>query len=162
MRKGIPIYSSRKKTAMTAFKTAILKKMGIAPLANSPKAKSKAEWRTIGGKKKYFRSKWEANYARYLEYLKSQRAILDWEHEPQTFWFEEIKRGVRSYLPDFKVHCKDGGHYFVEVKGYMDAKSKTKISRFKKYYPNEKLVVITAEWFKANSKKLKIVCPGWD
>lgn len=73
--------------------------------------------------------------------------IKGWEHEPKCFWFNEIKRGTRSYLPDFKVSLHDGSHYWVEVKGYFDSKSLTKIKRFRKYYPQEKLVVVSKEWF---------------
>lgn len=73
--------------------------------------------------------------------------IKAWEHEPKTFWFNEIKRGTRSYLPDFKVTVPDGSHYWVEVKGYFDSKSLTKIKRFNKYYPQERLLVVSKEWF---------------
>ena len=85
----------------------------------------------------------ELGYARKLEMLKSTGAIKDFEHEPRVFWFLEIKRGIRCYLPDFRVDNLDGSSHWVEVKGYMDAKSKTKINRFRKYYPEEKLVVVT-------------------
>lgn len=122
----------------------------------------KSAWRTIGGKKKYFRSRWEANYARYLEYLKTKGIIKEWLHEPKTFWFEGIKRGCNSYLPDFKVTKPDGTHYWVEVKGWMCAKSKTKIKRFKKYFPEEELQVKDSSWFKKNSCNIKIVCKGWE
>lgn len=104
---------------------------------------NKPSWRTIGEKTHYYRSKMEASYARQLELMKKSGLIQEWYHEPETFWFLEIKRGVRSYKPDFKVINLDGSHYWVEVKGYMDAKSKTKIKRFNKYYPNEKLIVVT-------------------
>lgn len=123
--------------------------------------KSKAGWREIGGKRCYFRSKWEANYARYLEFLKHQKQILDWEHEPKTFWFDDIRRGVCSYLPDFKVIENDHKQNWIEVKGYMDARSLTKIKRFRKYYPDEILRIIDGKWFKANNKKLKWL-PGWE
>ena len=56
----------------------------------------KAGWREIAGRRIYFRSRWEANYARYLQWLKDRGEIVDWEYEPETFWFEKIKRGVRS------------------------------------------------------------------
>lgn len=82
--------------------------------------------------------------------MKEKGLINDWEHEPKTFWFETIKRGVRSYLPDFKVHNPDGTHYWIEVKGYMDQRSRTKIKRFAKYYPDERLVVYDKEWLKKN------------
>ena len=83
-----------------------------------------------------------------MQFLKERGIIADWLYEPKTFWFNEIKRGVRSYLPDFKVILPDGSHYWAEVKGYMDGKSKTKIKRFNKYYPKEELRVIDAKWFK--------------
>lgn len=108
-------------------------------------------WHEVGGKRIFFRSKWEYKYAMYLQWLKDRYLIQDWEHEPQTFWFNEIKRGTKSYLPDFKVIKFDGSHNWVEVKGYMDSKSKTKIKRFNKYYPEEKLVIIDEKWFKENS-----------
>ncbi len=108
-------------------------------------------WHEIGGRKIFFRSNWEYKYAKYLQFLKEHSAIKEWEHEPQTFWFNEIKRGTRSYLPDFKVTLLDGSYYWAEVKGYFDRKSRTKIKRFKKYYPQEQLVVIEEKWFKTHA-----------
>lgn len=121
-----------------------------------------AGWRTIAGRKLYFRSGWEVSYAWYLQFLKEKKQIKEWEYEPKTFWFESIKRGVRSFLPDFKVVRLDDGHYWVEVKGYMDARSKTKINRFKKYYPEEQLVVVVGAWFKEMRRKLPIVTENWE
>ena len=103
---------------------------------------AKPRWAEVNGKLSYFRSNMEYYYARYLEKLKAEGIIKDFAHEPRCFWFENIKRGVRSYLPDFRVDLADGSYYFVEVKGFMDSKSKTKIKRFRKYYPNERLEVI--------------------
>lgn len=122
----------------------------------------KSEWRTIGNQKKFFRSRWEANYARYLEFLRMNGNISGWEHEPKTFWFLSIKRGARSYLPDFKVINQDGSHYWVEVKGWMDKRSKTKIKRFAKYYPEEKLEIVGVSWFKKNAPILRGVLNGWE
>ena len=100
-----------------------------------------AQWCVINGKNSYYRSKLELGYARHLETLKARGAIKDFEHEPRCFWFLSIKRGIRSYLPDFRVDNLDDTHHYVEVKGYMDSKSATKIKRFRKYYPEEKLIV---------------------
>lgn len=122
----------------------------------------KQGWREIGGKKNYYRSRWEANYARYMQWKKERNEILEWEHEPQTFWFDKIKRGVVTYLPDFKITNLDGSHYWVEVKGYMDAKSKTKINRFKKYFPEEQLVVVTGKWYRKNNRKLGMIIKDWE
>lgn len=121
-----------------------------------------AGWRTIGGQACYYRSMWESNFARWLQYQVDHEMIASWEHEPHTFWFLEIKRGVRSYLPDFKVYNLDGSHYWVEVKGYWDAKSLTKVKRLAKYYPQEKLILIDSKWFLSNNKKLKLIIPGWE
>lgn len=109
--------------------------------------RAKQGWRVIADRRIYFRSEWEAKVARYFQMLKEVGQIKEWEHEPQTFWFNEIKRGTRSYLPDFKITTLCGDHYWVEVKGYMDRKSQTKLKRFKKYYPKEELFVFDEEWF---------------
>ncbi|MCV6900732.1 DUF1064 domain-containing protein, partial [Escherichia coli] len=89
---------------------------------------------------RFFRSSWEANYARYLNWLIAQGEIAKWEFECQTFVFHGITRGVISYTPDFKVYSKDGSHEWHEVKGWMDAKSKAKLKRMAKFYPAEKVV----------------------
>lgn len=124
--------------------------------------KSTAAWRKISGKEYYFRSIWESNYGRYLDLLKRAGHIKSWEHEPDTFWFEEIKRGVRSYLPDFKVITDNDIVIYHEVKGFYDAKSLTKIKRFRKYYPDFRLLIIDKNWFNANSKNLRAVIPDWE
>jgi len=126
-----------------------------------PGSSWKAGWREIGGVRIYARSRWEANYARYLEFLRDHGEIAKWEHEPETFWFEKIKRGVRSYLPDFRVTFKDGRVEFHEVKGWMDARSQTKLKRMKKYHPAVVVRVIDADWFRANRNVRKIV-EGWE
>lgn len=128
----------------------------------APKVKFRQGWRDIGGKDAFYRSRWEANFARYLEWLKVNGHIQDWEHEPETFWFNAIKRGVRSYLPDFRVTETDGRIVYYEVKGYMDAKSKTKIKRFAKYYPDLELRVIKRKEYMEIQKRLGAVIPRWE
>jgi len=124
--------------------------------------KFKQAWRMFGGRRIYFRSSWEANVGRYLQWQKERGEIKDWLHEPKTFWFDGVKRGCVTYLPDFKVIKLDGTHEWLEVKGYMDSKSKTKISRFRKFFPNEKLSILDSKWYKLNSKKLSLIIPGWE
>jgi hypothetical protein len=109
----------------------------------------------------YFKSRWEANVARYLEFLKGRGEINDWKYEPETFWFEKIKRGVRSYTPDFRVEETSGAVVYWEVKGYMDARSKTKIKRMRIYHPDIKLVLIDREGYKAISKWSRLIL-GWE
>ena len=115
---------------------------------------------TIGGKTNFFRSSWEVNIAAYFEFLKSKNEIKEWEYEPHVFWFENIKRGIRSYKPDFRITNNDDTQYYVEVKGWMDDKSKTKIKRMKKYYPSVKLDVIESKRYRQISKWSKII-PNW-
>ena len=122
----------------------------------------KVGWREFGGVRKYYRSRWEANYGRYLEWLRTQGQIASWEHEPDTFWFENIKRGVRSYLPDFKVTEIGGSHAYHEVKGWMDSRSKTTIKRFRKYYPNETLIVVDKTTYAAIERNMSRMIGGWE
>jgi hypothetical protein len=131
------------------------------PFAN-PRGNWKAGWREIGEKRNYFRSRWEANYARYLEWLRSIGQIADWEHEAKTFWFEGIKRGCVSYLPDFKVTNPSGSVEWHEVKGWMDARSKTTIERMGRYHPSEKLVVIREKQYEEIRRKVSSLIPGWE
>jgi hypothetical protein len=107
-------------------------------------------------------SKMEANYARYLKFLQLNGQIKGWEYEPETFWFESIRRGVRSYKPDFKVHLNDGTYEWHETKGYMDNRSQTKLKRFAKYYPKEKMVLIEYPRYKAIEKTVKGLIPHWE
>lgn len=109
----------------------------------------------------YVRSGWEANYARYLNWLKSRGEIESWEYEPQTFWFLAIKRGTRSYKPDFKVSEK-GKEYFVEVKGYMDAKSLTKIKRMRIYHPTVDLRVVDERQYRSIARTVSGMIRGWE
>lgn len=127
-----------------------------------PHATWKAAWREIGGKKKYYRSRWEANYARILEWRLLQGDIAKWEHEPLTFWFEGVKRGCVSYLPDFRVTYADGKIEYHEVKGWMDAKSKIKIKRMAKYHPEVTLIVINGKQYKKLASILSRVVPEWE
>lgn len=123
----------------------------------------KAAWREVGGRRIYFRSLWEANFGRYLQFLKKNGQIEDWAHEPQTFWFEGIKRGHVSYLPDFSVTLKDKQFpEYYEVKGYMDKGSLTKIKRFRKYYPHLTLHVADKMWFETNVHKICKLIPDWE
>jgi hypothetical protein len=121
----------------------------------------KSGWREIGGKNKYFRSRWEANYARYLQFLKEQQQIIDWEHEPEMFWFTINSKEV-SYLPDFRVTMNDNSIEYHEVKGWMDERSKLKIEGMKTSNPDKKLLVIQGDWFGKNNKIFADKIKDWE
>jgi hypothetical protein len=110
----------------------------------------------------YVRSRWEANYARYLNLLIKTGSIVKWEYEPETFWFP-IKRGTRHYTPDFRVWTS-GDYQWHEVKGYMDKVSKTKLNRFRIYHPDEnaRLQLITKTEMAEIAKKVGPLIPEWE
>ena len=117
--------------------------------------------RAKGGKRKdldniYFRSSWEANMARYYNFIG-----VKWEFEPKTFVFKDIRRGSVSYTPDFYLPEEDR---WIEVKGWMDGKSKTKLKRFKNQYPEEykKLTLITEKEYKEIERKMKYFIKNWE
>ena len=111
----------------------------------------------------FFRSAWEANFARYLNFLHGTGHIHRWEYEPDTFWFEAIKRGVRSYKPDFKVwDCEESEPYYYEVKGWMDAKSKTKLKRMAKYHPDVKVILFGKKDYASLKRNLSKVIKNWE
>lgn len=135
-------------------------KGSIAPKVS--RGKWRAGWREVGGKRIYFRSRWEANYGRYLQFLLERGEIQSWEHEPETFWFEKIKRGVRSYLPDFRVVERDGVSRLHEVKGWMDSRSRTTLSRMAKYHPQETIVLIGAKEYRKIEAAMSGVIADWE
>lgn len=118
-------------------------------------------WLEIDGKRMYLKSNWERRYCLYLSFMKKHGHILDYEYEPKTFWFEKVRRGVVSYLPDFSVTFPSGNVEYFEVKGYESAKDRTKYKRMAKYHPNVILRVVGKDWFKTNSPILKKVIPNW-
>lgn len=111
---------------------------------------------------RYFRSSWEANYARYLNWLLIHGKILRWEYEPKTFVFEAIRRGTRAYTPDFLVVFPDSRSEWHEVKGWMDQQSKTRLARMARYFPEEVVVVIGAAWFKWARRSVAHLIPNWE
>lgn len=144
------------------LKTNLAKYGSVVPLQQRHGASWICSWVEIGGQRFFARSRWEANYGRYLEWLRLAGEIQSWEHEPKTFWFEGIKRGCVSYLPDFRVIQKSGSEEYHEVKGWMDARSITKIARMAKYFPDVRLVVIDSKRYRVLAKQFKNIVPLWD
>lgn len=107
----------------------------------------------------YFRSSWEANYARYLN---TKQDILKWEYEPERFIFNDISKGTRSYLPDFRVYFKNGTIEYHEVKGYWTSKGKTAVKRFKKYYPQHVLIIIDGKEYNKIRREYGELIPNWE
>lgn len=110
----------------------------------------------------FVRSSWEANYARYLNWLVGLGEINGWEYEAEEFSFPNIKRGSCSYLPDFKIINNDGSVEYHEIKGYMDPRSVTKLKRMAKYHPDIKLILIDKDIYSVLAKQLKNLIPNWE
>jgi hypothetical protein len=112
----------------------------------------------------YFRSRWEANYARYLNWLiQVTKDVASWSYESETFEFKGIKRGTRFYTPDFRVQLSNGTVEYHEVKGWRYPKGETALKRMAKYYPHVRIVVVDSEWFKAVRRQgLPSLIEGWE
>jgi hypothetical protein len=110
----------------------------------------------------YFRSSWEANWARYLNWLVSIGDVREWSYESETYTFHAIKRGSRHYTPDFVVTNKDGSVERHEVKGYMDQRSETKLKRMAKYYPDVKIILIDKAYYYDVAHKVGGIIPNWE
>lgn len=140
--------------------------------------------RPVGVRDIRYRSKAEANYAAYLEWLRNLGQIESWDYEPMTFWFtpgsvgaaahglDGIRRGVTSYRPDFSVF--GGRHVMVagrkmtqrmrewhETKGFMDKRSEVALKRMALYYPEERIVVIDSKQMAALKRQVGGIVPGW-
>jgi hypothetical protein len=85
------------------------------------------------------RSSWEANFARVSQLYK-----IEIEFEPRVFTFP-VKRGTKGYTPDFYLTKTEE---WIEIKGFLDDKSKIKLKRFKRYYPEEfaKLTMVISKY----------------
>lgn len=110
---------------------------------------------------RFYRSAWEANYARYLKWLKENQQIKDWFYEDRE-WEFPVKRGNRFYKSDFRVIENNGDEIFYEVKGWMDRDSKTKLNRMSKYYPDVRIIVVDGKQYSALSKQMKPLIEEWE
>lgn len=149
--------------ATPAERDAMLGPMRAAPV---PARTENTFSRTRSGKRAdldglFVRSSWEANYARYLNWLQSLGQVAGWTYEPRTFEFP-VKRGNRSYTPDFLVTKPDGSTEWHEVKGWMNADSRVKLKRFARYYPDEVLVLIDERTYRALARKVAPLIEGWE
>lgn len=74
-----------------------------------------------------FKSSWEADFARILNFEN-----LKWEYEPQTFTLED----GRNYTPDFRVN----GNIYIEIKNFLQEKDINRHELFAKNNRNFYLI----------------------
>jgi len=104
-----------------------------------------------------FRSGWEQNYAYYLEWLKKQGQIKDWEYEPERYYFITTEGNRQrafgnGYLPDFRVTNLDGTTYLIEIKGR--SQGMMKLRRMKRFYPDIKIELVDAKAYNELKRKV--------
>ena len=101
---------------------------------------------TFSGKEIHFRSTAEYRYALTLQLRLIAGDIREWQYEPRFFEFP-VKHGTTRYKPDFLIIEKDGSETWVEIKGYLQPKDRTKMNRMKKYYPDVRLHLLSSKDF---------------
>ena len=58
---------------------------------------------------------------------------IPWQYEPESF---EWVPPLAMYTPDFKIECEDGSYFWIEYKGYLRDKEKTKMREIRKQRPD--------------------------
>lgn len=118
-------------------------------------------WYEAGGYWITYKAKAELRFAEHLQFLLEDGQIAFWEYEPHgsTFWFESIRRGVRSYKPDFRVVTNTGQIQWYELKGYLNPKSMTKLRRMKKYHPDEIIILVMMRDDRRDREKIDAIRP---
>jgi hypothetical protein len=87
--------------------------------------------------------------------------VLRWKYEDLTFEFP-VPKGSKFYTPDFHVWLPNGESEFHEIKGYMDAKSKTKLGRMQTHYPQHHIKVIGKVEYAAVRDSVAALIPHWE
>jgi hypothetical protein len=112
-----------------------------------------------GGKREdlgnqYFRSSWEPNIARVFNW-----EGIPFEYEHKRFILVRSDKLKATYCLDFHI---TGTNIWYEVKGYMDKLSAEKIQLFKEQYPDEILIVIGLEKYRALKETYKYLISNWE
>lgn len=157
-------------------------------LESTGTSRASSKWKGKGGRRADLghscRSSMEANFERYLRFL-GYRPWL--EKHPSTpplesggKWYRyegrrwdfvardggPIKTHTGFYLSDFEVWPglidRSRPYEALEVKGYLDGASKTKLNRMDKQFPEAALELITPERFSELTANASSVVPGWE
>ena len=96
----------------------------------------------------YVRSRWEANFARYLIHTNQQ-----FQYEPESF----ILSNGRTYTPDFKV----GDTYF-EVKGWWTDRAKEKFQMFCQQFQHIRVKIVDAAEYNRIESEYGNIILNWE
>ncbi len=97
----------------------------------------------------YFYSRWEANYARLLNYIG-----IEWEYQPKTF---DLK--TQHYTPDFYLPKADT---YIEIKNFLWKYSKIRDEKFRKLYPAIKLTLLLKDDYLKLENKYSHLIKNWE
>ena len=113
----------------------------------------------------YFRSTWEANYARILNYEN-----INWSYEQQPYSLQDDDGDlIAVYTPDFFIQDK-----LIEVKGHANAsdnwvceckrceRDQMKMLLFTEQYPDETIEIVGKQEYRKLCKKYSGVIPHWE
>lgn len=116
----------------------------------SPKAaRGKAGIRKDISKTIYFYSRWEANMARLFNYLD-----IKWLHQPKTFDLVS-----QNYTPDFYLPDREE---YIEVKNFLWKYSKIRDEKFRKLYPDIRLVLLLKKDYLNLENKYSRFIKNWE
>ena len=114
----------------------------------------------------YFRSSWEANYARYLKF-KNKDIIYE---KTQFPFYNKNGDIICVYTPDFKINEE----HYIEIKGHADScekwtcsckrciRDKNKSKLMSEQYPNIRVEMIATKEYKKMHEKYKNVIQNWE
>jgi hypothetical protein len=106
-----------------------------------------------------YRSAWEANWARYLEHLRCEGRVAQWEYEPEAF----VLAGRLRYTPDFRVwHHGDSTPVYHEVKGRLDARSARVLRAMAERYPRVRLLLVDRAEYERVERAFGAAIPHWE
>lgn len=122
----------------------------IGSRRTSPKAaKGKNGIRTDINPETNFYSRWEANFARVLNFLK-----IKWEFQPKTF-----DLGSQKYTPDFYL---PEHNTYIEIKNFLSDYSRERDTIFRELYPNEKLILILKLEYLKLQEQFSSLIENWE
>jgi hypothetical protein len=126
----------------------LIKDVGSRP--TSPRAaRAKAGIRLDIDSKIYFFSRWEANYARILNFKN-----IKWVHQPKVFRLKS-----QRYTPDFYL---SETNEFVEIKNFLSEYSARRDKEFRELYPDIKLKLILKEDYLKMQNKFAPKIKMWE
>jgi hypothetical protein len=112
----------------------------------------------------FFRSAWEANYARYLNHCIEKGVLTSWQYEPRTFVFPNQKRDVMSWTPDFiVVEAETGWERIHEVKGKWTIRFDRQLELLEQHYPEwATLMLISEDTYRDLDRWARGRIPNWE